>query len=347
MIYLLTPFYNSHKESFFDENYKNLLIIVFFITVRHAFVFYIFYSFLTLEGSARKKITLAITGFLIAIAANSLMWFMRLDIYYSISKSWQIIRVEIIRDITYNIYTLFVLAASIKLGKHLAKKQKENTLLLREKLNAELQLLKAQVHPHFLFNTLNNIYSFILTSNPIAPDLILKLSNLMHYIITECNHPKVQLTKEIEMIESYIELEKIRYGKRLDLDISIIGNLEHKSIAPLLLLPFIENSFKHGASTQLENSWIKVELLISERNLTMKLINSKPLDSDQHVTKNGGIGLVNVQKRLQLLYPNQHTLRINSDREVFSIYLEVALEEEFSSEPDALKEPYFPLTQTA
>ncbi|POY36309.1 hypothetical protein C3K47_11195 [Solitalea longa] len=355
IVYIFTPWYSQFKQIYTDEQYKQLLITAFLITLRHAVVFYIFYNFLIANGSLRRKITFAISGFFIAMIANLLLgslapvtrMYFGLVNYFQDFNSWRVIRVEILRDLTYNVFALFVIAATIKLGKHLAIKQKENELLLREKLNAELQLLKAQIHPHFLFNTLNNIYSFILTSNPIAPDLTLKLSNLMHYIITECNHPKVLLAHEIEMIESYLELEKIRYGKRLNLDISIVGNLEHRSIPPLLLLPFIENSFKHGASNLLENPWIKLELLISDQHLTMQLINSKPLDSDQLITKNSGIGLVNVQKRLQLLYPNEHTLRINSDPEIFSIYLEVALEKEFSPETDALMESYFPLIQTA
>ncbi|MNT15405.1 Sensor histidine kinase YehU [compost metagenome] len=128
------------------------------------------------------------------------------------------------------------------------------------------------------------------------------------------------------MIENYMELEKIRYGERLNMHVTIIGNPENKSIAPLLLLPFIENSFKHGASNVLQNPWIELNLIITDQNLSMELVNSQ-VAASQVYDKNNGIGLANVQKRLNLLYGNQHTLKIDTEPEVFKIQLTVGLAE--------------------
>ena len=120
-------------------------------------------------------------------------------------------------------------------------------MLDKETANAELQLLKSEIHPHFLFNTLNNIYSSILNKSSNAKGLVIKLSDTLKYMIYDCEAPLVPLEEELKMIEDYIGLEKVRYGKRLNMEVEIKGDYRNKLIAPLLLIPFIENCFKHGA----------------------------------------------------------------------------------------------------
>ncbi|MGH2564742.1 MAG: sensor histidine kinase, partial [Ginsengibacter sp.] len=137
---------------------------------------------------------------------------------------------------------------SLKALKNWHLKELENEQLTREKTNAELQLLKAQIHPHFLFNTLNNIYSFALTKSPLAAELVQKLSDMLQYMITDCNRPLVPVEKEIQLIKDYIGLEKVRYGERLDIQMHVNGNSKNCMIVPLLMIPFVENCFKHGAS---------------------------------------------------------------------------------------------------
>ncbi len=122
----------------------------------------------------------------------------------------------------------------------------------KAKITVELQLLKAQVHPHFLFNTLNNIYSFSLESSPKTPELILKLSSLLRYMLYDCKAEQVLLEKEIQVMKNYIDLEKERYGNKIQISLNIAGDLKGNYISPLLLLPFLENAFKHGTSDQLE-----------------------------------------------------------------------------------------------
>ena len=200
-------------------------------------------------------------------------------------------------------------------------KQNENKILARENANAELQLLKAQIHPHFLFNTLNNIYFFILSEPSKAEELVTKLENLLYYMINECAAPTVPLDKEINMITDYFELEKVRYGARLDVELNMTGDYEGKMIAPLLMIPFIENSFKHGTSKMLRDPWIKLFIQADEEVLHFTLANNKP--PDETFNKKHGIGLSNVKKRLAILHPEKHYLTIEPTENTFTVNMRI------------------------
>lgn len=217
-------------------------------------------------------------------------------------------------------------ALMIKLVKRWWQKQKETELLAKEKTKAELQLLKAQVHPHFLFNTLNNIYFFTLTNSLQAPVMIKKLSGMLHYILNECNLPLVPLEKEIKMISDYMDLEKIRYAEQMQMTIDIKNEHDGKMIAPLLLIPFVENSFKHGTSKMITEPWIKLNLSVENNRLHFSIMNSKPSNNESPATK-GNIGLRNVMKRLELLYPGTHELRITPEPDSYTVYLSLELQD--------------------
>jgi len=212
----------------------------------------------------------------------------------------------------------------IKLVKRWWLKQKETEQLAKEKTNAELQMLKAQVHPHFLFNTLNNIYFFTLTNSAQAPVMIKKLSGLLNYILHECDRPLVSLEKEIEMIQDYMALEKIRYAEQMQMTIDIDSKPDEKMIAPLLLIPFVENSFKHGASKMITHPWVTLKIKIENDRLQFIIRNSQPM-TNETVTTKGNIGLKNVTKRLELLYPGTHELNIISESDSYSVYLSLHL----------------------
>ena len=215
-------------------------------------------------------------------------------------------------------------ALMIKLVKRWWLKQKETELLSKEKTKAELQLLKAQVHPHFLFNTLNNIYFFTLTNSAQASVMIKKLSGLLNYILHECDRPLVPLEKEIKLIQDYMALEKIRYAEQMQMTIAIDGNPDEKMIAPLLLIPFVENSFKHGASKMITHPWVTLKIKIEANRLHFIVRNSQPMTNEAAITK-GNIGLKNVTKRLELLYPGTHELSIVSEPDSYSVYLSLQL----------------------
>jgi LytS/YehU family sensor histidine kinase len=231
---------------------------------------------------------------------------------------------SIIQTITGPAYIGFIFI-SLKFFKDWRLKQRDNFNLQKENSNAELQLLKAQIHPHFLFNTLNNIYSFTLNRLPQAKDIVKKLEDMLHYMIEECEHPLVPVKSEINIIQDYFALERIRYGNSLDMQLEITGNYNNKTIAPLLMIPFVENSFKHGTSKILRNPWIKLFMQADENILHFTLTNSKP--AGEMVNGKGGIGLSNVKKRLELLYPSSHLLTIESTVNTFTVNMQIPLQQ--------------------
>lgn len=212
----------------------------------------------------------------------------------------------------------------IKFFKHWNKKQRDWLYAQQEKITAELQLLKAQVHPHFLFNTLNNIYSFSLESSPKTPGLILKLSNLLSYMLYDCKATEVRLEKELAIMNNYIELERERYGNNIDISWNVAGEIDDKFVSPLMMLPFIENAFKHGTSEQIEKSWLSVDISVQENNLRAKIANSKN-ECVTNKTNGIGIGIGNVRKRLELIYPGNHDLKLNDEGDFFVVSLMINL----------------------
>jgi sensor histidine kinase YesM len=206
----------------------------------------------------------------------------------------------------------------IVLFKYWFKKQQEWLQAEKEKVTAELQLLKAQVHPHFLFNTLNNIYSFSLENSPKTPGLILKLSSLLSYMLYDCKGDEVLLEKEIEIMKNYIDLERERYGNKIEISWSVEGDIKDKYIAPLLMLPFLENGFKHGTSEQLEKPWLSVDISVRHDILKCKIANSK----NEYVPfSDNGIGIQNVKKRLAFIYSDKHELKLNDEGDFFVVSL--------------------------
>lgn len=214
------------------------------------------------------------------------------------------------------------ITSMIVLFKYWAKKQQEWLHAEKEKVTVELQLLKAQVHPHFLFNTLNNIYSFALEKSPRTPELILKLSSLLSYILYDCKTEEVLLEKELEVMKNYIDLEKERYGNNIEISLNFEGEIKGQYIAPLLLLPFLENAFKHGTSEQLEKPWLSVDVAVKQHKLKCKIVNSK---NECVPVRENGIGIKNVKKRLEFLYPNKHELKMNDEEDFFAVSLLVEL----------------------
>ena len=219
--------------------------------------------------------------------------------------------------------TIAGLAAAIKLMKYWYVKQARNLELQKENIASQLQLLKAQVHPHFLFNTLNNVYSHAQVASSSTPVLIAGLSDLLRYMLYECDKPLVPLEKELKMVQDYVLLEKVRYGNKLDVNIQVTGDTKGAYIAPLLLLPFIENCFKHGTSQMLEQPWVTLQIVIEENWMKMKLLNGKAPGIS---TAAGGIGIANVVKRLEFMYPGKHQLVINNEEDVFIVNLKILLE---------------------
>lgn len=194
--------------------------------------------------------------------------------------------------------------------------------LEKQAINAELDYLKSQINPHFLFNTLNNIHTLVYTQAPVAAEAVMRLSSLMRYMIYESNAFTVSLSLELNYLKDYIGLQQLRYEKTPVVDFQVKGETENCQIAPLLFIHLLENAYKHSPA-QLEPGSIKVRVAVNENILLLQLQNPIGNKRDNLLEKTGGIGLPNVQKRLQLLYPNQHSLNITKTDKVFKVELKI------------------------
>jgi LytS/YehU family sensor histidine kinase len=232
-------------------------------------------------------------------------------------------------------YLVVLFAVTIKLINNWYRMDKKNLLLEKQSMEialklkeAELKLLKAQIHPHFLFNTLNNLYGLVLSKSNNAPDIVLKISSLLDYMLYQSTRPSVEVSKEIHYIKNYIELEQLRYSN-LEIELNENGIYDHCVIAPMILQPFIENAFKHGISKDIDNQWLRINIDLDQ--YILKFFVKNPKRNDRIVDKTGyseGIGLKNVQKRLNIIYPDRHNLEIEEDEDTFSIALSLELNSE-------------------
>ncbi|MEQ9285636.1 MAG: histidine kinase [Cyclobacteriaceae bacterium] len=217
---------------------------------------------------------------------------------------------------------IIVVAFIIKVVKEGFENAQVNSKLLKEKLEAELQFLKSQVNPHFFFNTLNNLYALTVKKSDKAPDVLLKLSELMSYMIYDTAHKTVKLDKELEFIENYVELEKLRYGEYLEVEITKPEKTFDVEIPPLLFLPFIENAFKHGVAKGGQSNRIIIVFEIKNLDLNFTVRNNIA-KSSKIEDSGGGIGLSNIKRRLELLFAGQHDLKISNDGEYFNADLNI------------------------
>ncbi len=192
-----------------------------------------------------------------------------------------------------------------------------------EKLKAEVSYLKAQINPHFLFNTLNSLYALTVIKSDEAPNAVLKLSGMMRYVVTESSQEFVPLSKEIEYINDYIALQKLRMDEAVNFSFSFIGDATGKAIAPLILIPFIENAFKYGLNPD-EDSEINIQITIVDSNLTLISKNKMVVDeiADDLKTETG---IENTKKRLEIIYLNKHILDISEKESVYTISLTINL----------------------
>lgn len=202
------------------------------------------------------------------------------------------------------------------------QKDREIQQLREQQLQLELDVLKAQMHPHFFFNTLNNIYSLALQQSVQTAPVVQKLASMMRYILYETSMEQVRLSKEIQFLQDYIELENIRHDNNKQISFLVQGNKDDYQIPPLLLLPFVENAFKHGLDQETGSGRIDIAILIEHSQLNLQVSNSLPADTSG---SNAGVGLQNVCKRLELLFPGTHQLEIEKTASAFRILLNLQL----------------------
>ena len=328
-----------------------LLLKTFLLVLMDAAACYAFIYFLLPQFVQGKWFKPFVNTLLLGIFMFGAAWFLYWSVFpfvdslfdeyktnRSFTRFWPAVNLGLIDPLK-----VIAAAAIIKYVKYWWMKQKESESLEKEKIITELQLLKAQVQPAFLFTALKNIYMFSLAASPHAPEMLLKLSDLLSYMLYECNEPLVPVDKEVEMMKGYMALEKIRLNNTIEMELTLKGDMSNKMIAPFLLLPFIENSFKQS-STPSEQAWINMDISIEGDTFVMKLANGILPDNDvlQPASEDD---LANVKKRLSLIYPQKHELKINQHAEMLTVLLKIQLSDtSHSSSPD--KEETLPIEPT-
>ena len=219
-------------------------------------------------------------------------------------------------------FTALIGSALFEIARFAKQKEKEAADSRSEKLEAEMKFLKSQFNPHFLFNALNNIYTLTVIKSEKAPDNLLKLSGMLRYMLYECKADTVPLGKEIEYLRHFIDLHLLKDSRGLNVEVDLDESRPDLKIAPMLFIPFVENAFKHSRIEDLEHGWIKIRLTTSDHTVVFEVKNSLPKDG---FTKDnvGGIGLENVRRQLELLYPEHHELSIRENGDAFEVLLKI------------------------
>lgn len=231
----------------------------------------------------------------------------------------------------FDIWSFFVTAAFVafsictKLIYDWLAVQKKVDELEKEKTQSELSLLKAQMNPHFLFNSINSIYGHIDRHNNVARSMLLQFSDMLRYQLYECNTERIDIDKEVTYLNNFVALQKMRKNEKLKVRLCFEGKLTGYEIAPLLFIPFVENAFKYVSGNAEKDNLINIQLKESERVLTFTCINSKDSFKTSEFLNNGGIGINNVKRRLHLLYPNRHELNTDNNEDIFKVVLNINL----------------------
>ena len=226
-------------------------------------------------------------------------------------------------------FTVYIIITTLlKLSKSwflVSELQKELLEKEKQKTEIELKALKAQINPHFFFNTLNSIYSMALDKDERLPDTVLQLSDLMRYFLYESKDNFIRLEKELAVVNNYVALQKLRSGEQLNIETRKSGEVNDQQIAPLLLITFLENAFKHGAKGSSANSFIQIDIKVEKNKLNFTIENNKGIIDQVKTGEHNGLGLENIKRQLELLYPGKHLLTIKDQQESFTVELQLNL----------------------
>lgn len=276
------------------------------------------------QWSLQKSVLIALFIFVVSIFSYILInHFVVLNWFYGYKETFK--SSFVLGSI---IYTSFILsftcgmAIAVKLIRMNLRQKEASQEVMKKKLETELNLLKSQINPHFLFNTLNNIYSLAMKKSDDTGPVVMKLSKLLRFMLYESEKDRILISEEVKLLEDYIELERIRYNERLSLTISIDISNPNANITPLLLLPLIENAFKHGASESMKPVFI--EVVISEQNNHLKASVTNSKERNALPVDCGGIGLKNVRRQLELTY-SDFALDVKNEEHLFEVNLEIDL----------------------
>jgi len=278
------------------------------------------------EYLSKKKIfRYLLLLFLLLVIATPIRTFL----FYLKFSNYPDLQIEVLESqIEQYVTSLIVVSAStiLKIISDWLRQQRDMRDMMTQNMQSELNFLRSQINPHFLFNTLNSLYALSLKKDDKAPHIVLQLSDMMRYMLYESNVEKVPIEKEIAYIKNYLELEKLRHGPNVKIEFELGGDFTDLKITPLLFIPFIENCFKHGVNKSLDLSFVIIRLEAENSKIQFSIKNNKPSD-DFKIPQDdvGGIGLSNIRRRLKLLYPSKHHLEIRETAEEFIVNLTLLL----------------------
>lgn len=305
----------------------------FSLPIKIPFVYFFFYFVIPLyldRNKAGKLILMSVIAFVVTTILYRALsaWF--IFPYFNPEIKVNFFRPQSLLLYVFDLFITLTPAVGIKMIRVHYKSLEFEQQLIREKLESELNFLRAQTNPHFLFNTLNNLYGLARKKSDQTPEAIMMLSKIMRFMLYECKAPRIAVTDEAKVIRDYIDLEKLRYNDRLSVTYQEDTQTSGASIAPLLLLPFVENSFKHGASSTTGKVEIRVNLHLTGNKLLFSVENTIDADQPKTSTANGnyssnGIGLKNIRRQLDLIYPERHLLKIQQEDGMYKAHLEIDL----------------------
>jgi two-component system, LytTR family, sensor kinase len=307
----LFPVYLNKIDTKYLQDYIYLKDI-FISILLNIFVFYIIYYIIPFFLKFSRKwyifplvIVLAVFLSAVRLPLELFYWkyLIRLpakDLMFQIDWFWATLKYTII---------ISIYAMLIRFSIDWFESRKYKDELIKERQAGEIALLRSQINPHFLFNTLNNIYSLVYNKSDEAPEAVMKLSSIMRYMLYDSNSNFVPVIKEVEYLNSFIELQQLRITQKGFIEINVLGSMDNRTIAPMLLIPFVENAFKHGDKNH--EPGIIIQLILNDQGMVFTVENYiKNVPSSQQ-EETGGFGLENIKRRLGLLYPDKHELKIN------------------------------------
>lgn len=309
-------------------NFTTIFIRNFITALFHAFLFYanIFY-FIPKYLSRHRYLTYYGGLGLIVIAIVPLRiiiddWLLKDEVSLELFNFdfLFLTRMPEIMNVAISSIVTLLIAGSFTSTERRVKNQQLRQELKNYRLEAELKLLRTQVNPHFLFNALNNIYTLAYTGSKETASMVAKLSQMMRYMLESSKLEKVSLEREIDYLHDYISLQQLKTAKKQNISFNVQGNTKEVWVEPMLFIPFFENCFKHGNISDTKKGWVKSELKVEQQTIHFSIVNSIAANI-QKKDRVSGIGLDNVQQRLQLLYPNCHQLKIEREQHMFSVYL--------------------------
>ena len=302
---------------------NELINLLFYALIVYFNLYYLVPNYLT-KSRLATYIGLLILATLVVTPLKVIVFYLKFHNYHTLQA-------ELLHNLNGFFLSTFLVASASTVFKIMTewfRQQRVKQELETQTMQSELRFLKSQINPHFLFNTLNNLYALTLKKSDKAPEIVIKLSEMMRYMLYECNEKRVPLRKEIHYLQNYLDLERLRQHQSVQINLTVNGHIGDQQIAPLLFIPFLENSFKHGLNAQISQGFVNMTLEVDQQYMRFFIENSKsdvlPMRPDSG-RPSGGIGLVNVRRRLDLMYPDRYELSINDTPQTYAVTLELEL----------------------